>query len=190
MDEGPLGTTCARVGCMPSKVLIQIANDFHRRHVLDRMGISGVDGLSVNTAHVMKHVRVLRDRFSNGMVEKTKALGEQLIRGRARFLEPGVLEINGSKIIAENIIIATGSQPVIPDDWNGWGDRMITSDTLFELEDLPGSVAVIGLGVIGVEIGQALARLGVDVVGIDRSGGIAGLTDPEVNECAASILAQ
>lgn len=188
IDDGPLGTTCARIGCMPSKALIQVANDYHRRHKLARMGIRGADDLSIDTVKVMKHVRDLRDHFSNGMVEKTTALGDQLIRGHARFLEPHVLDVHGTRIIAKNIIIATGSSPVVPGKWKGWGAQIITTDTLFEREALPDSVAVIGLGVIGVEIGQALSRLGVDVVGIDRSNDVAGLSDPEVNACAVETL--
>ena len=67
IDDGPLGTTCARVGCMPSKVLIQVANDFDRRLKFDQVGIQGGDQLSVNRAQVMEHVRALRDRFVRGV---------------------------------------------------------------------------------------------------------------------------
>ena len=63
IDHGTLGTTCARVGCMPSKAFIQVANDFHRRHVLEEMGVVGADGLSVDRGKVMAHVRRLRDAF-------------------------------------------------------------------------------------------------------------------------------
>lgn len=68
IDNGPLGTTCARVGCMPSKVLIQVANDFHRRHKMAEMGILGGQDLSLDHKQVMKHVRKLRDRFVRSVV--------------------------------------------------------------------------------------------------------------------------
>lgn len=188
IDDGPLGTTCARVGCMPSKALIQAAHDYHRRHALHERGIGGAEGLTVDIPGVLRHVRRMRDRFTQGMVRKTEALGDRLVRGHVRFVEPGVLNVDGAAIRAQRIIVATGSRPVVPAPWRDWGDRVITSDTLFELEDLPGSMAVIGMGIIGLELGQALARLGVDVVGVDQMERIAGLTDSAVNEYAARTL--
>ena len=82
---------------------------------------------------------------------------------------------------AKKIIIAAGSSPVIPDPWRALGKRLLTTNTFFELETLPQAIAVVGLGVIGVEMGQALARLGLAVTCFDRGDGIAGLTDPTVN---------
>ena len=66
IDDGPLGTTCARVGCMPSKVLIQVAEDYHRRLSLEEEGINGASHLSIDGHKVMEHVRKLRDRFVRG----------------------------------------------------------------------------------------------------------------------------
>ncbi len=74
----------------------------------------------------------------------------------------------GERIRAEHIIIATGSRPLVPRAWESFRDRIITTDEFFELEDLPQSVAVIGLGVIGLEIGQSLRRMGLEVTGIDQ----------------------
>src|SRR6056297_2343814 len=63
IDGGELGTTCARVGCMPSKVMIQVAEDFHRRNIFDREGIEGGEHLSMNIADAMEHVEDMRDTF-------------------------------------------------------------------------------------------------------------------------------
>ncbi len=188
IENGPLGTTCARVGCMPSKALIQAAHDYHRRQAFRDRGIGGAEGLTVDIPAVLRHVRRIRDRFTQGMVRKTEALGDRLVRGRARFLEPGVLGVDGAVIRAQRIIVATGSRPVVPAPWRAWGDRVITSDTLFDRDDLPGSLAVIGMGVIGIELGQALSRLGVDVVGVDQMEQIAGLSDSAVNAYALQTL--
>jgi dihydrolipoamide dehydrogenase len=87
------------------------------------------------------------------------------------------------------VVIATSASAVVPADWSArLGDRILTVETLFEQERLPGSVAVIGLGPIGVEIGQALHRLGVQVVGIEASQTIARLEYPVVNQAAVDIL--
>lgn len=190
IQDGPMGTTCARVGCMPSKALIQTAADFHRRGVLEKKGILGAEGLRLDGAAVMRHVRNLRDHFTNGMVEKTTRYGERLIQGHARFVGIGRLEVAGRCIEAKTIIIANGSRPALRPEWAALGGRVLTSDTLFEIETLPKSLAVLGMGVIGVEIGQAMAHLGVRVVGSARSGRIAGLSDPAVTKAAAEALEQ
>jgi len=188
IDDGPLGTTCARVGCMPSKAMIQIAHDFHRRSTFGVSGIVGEAALSADVPAVMRRVRELRDHFTGGMVVKTLKFGERLLRGHARFLEPTLLEVNGTLVQASRVIIATGSHPILPEAWQKYGSRILTSDTFFEQETLPRTVAVFGLGVIGLELGQAMARLGSQVIGVARSQHLGGISDPAVLEEAAKIL--
>jgi dihydrolipoamide dehydrogenase len=111
------------------------------------------------------------------------------IQQYARFVEPGVVELeDGQRIRADKFVIATGSTPIVPEAWKVFGDRIVTTDEFFELEDLPASMAVIGLGVIGLELGQAIARLGVEVTGMDLAGNIGGITDPEVNKAAIEVI--
>jgi dihydrolipoamide dehydrogenase len=184
------GTTCARVGCMPSKVLIEVAKTFSRRQHFEEFGISGSEHLALDRVQVMKYVRTLRDRFVGRVMQGVNKIGDKNIKGHARFIEPQVLEVNGEKIYADKIIIATGSRPVVPPEWRKFGDKLITSDELFELEELPDSIAVIGLGVIGTEIGQALARLGVKVVGVDFLSTVAGISDPVINNIAIEELSK
>lgn len=188
IQGGPYGTTCARVGCMPSKVLIQVANDFHRRHMLDREGISCGEHLHVDRRRVLRYVRSLRDDFVQGVMQTVEELGDHNIQGHAHFLEPTVLDVDGQIIRAKRVIIATGSSPIVPQEWQAVGDRVLTTDMFFEQEDLPSSLTVVGLGAIGVEIGQALARLGIKITGITRSEQVAGLTDPEVNASLREAL--
>lgn len=187
IHDGPHGTTCARVGCMPSKVLIQSADDFHRRLALAELGIRGGEKLEVDVPAVLRRVRKLRDRFVGGVLRSVEALGEAVVPGRAEFLEPTVLRVSGKSLVrAKRVIIATGSRPLVPRGWEAFGDKIITSDDLFEKEDLPKRVAVIGLGIIGMEIGQALSRLGVVSVAAGRDAFLGGLSDPEVNDVAKS----
>lgn len=189
IDGGELGTTCARVGCMPSKVAIQVAEDMHRRTVFEREGIDGGDGLSVDIPAALEHVRDLRDVFVDQVLATSiDHMEDEFIEANARFLEPTLLEVGDERIRAKRIIIATGSKPVVPRAWEAFGDRIVTTDSFFELEDLPESMAVIGLGVIGLELGQTLHRLGVKVTGIDQLTTIGGLRDPEVNAQAVEIM--
>ena len=93
IDHGPLGTTCARVGCMPSKTLIQTANYFHNKVYLSELGIDGADGLKVDPERVMKHVRTLRDYFTSSTIQYIKSLGNKFIQGGATFIEKNKLSI-------------------------------------------------------------------------------------------------
>lgn len=189
IDGGELGTTCARVGCMPSKVFIQVADDYHRRTIFAREGIDGADELGLNKMAVMEHVQDLRDTFVDRTLGVTDALDEaHLINGYATFVDDHTIEVNGEQYIARAVVIATGTVPIIPQAWQSFRDDIITSDELFELEDLPASVAVIGLGSIGLEIGQSLSRLGVDVTGVDMLENVAKLQDPVVNKLAVEVI--
>jgi len=184
INDGPYGTTCARVGCMPSKVLIEV-----REHFND-FGIKGSENLILDRKQVMQYMREQRNWFVARVMDGVNQIGDKNIKGRARFVDPQVLEVNGERIQADKIIIATGSRPIVPDEWKKFGDKVITTDDFFELDDLPDSIAVIGLGAIGCELGQALARLGVKVVGVEMLSNVAGLSDPKVNKVAIEELAK
>ncbi|MDQ3185250.1 MAG: dihydrolipoyl dehydrogenase [Pseudomonadota bacterium] len=188
INDGPWGTICARVGCMPSKVLIEAANAFHRRGTFEEFGIRGAGNLTLDIAAALRRVRRLRDDFVASTLKTTDALGERAISGRARLLGVGRLEVNGREFQARNIIIATGSRPVVPASWRISGKQLLTTDTLFEQETLPPRMAVVGLGSVGVEMAQALSRLGVDVTAFGCSTAIAGLSDSEVNAIALDLL--
>ena len=191
INGGELGTTCARVGCMPSKVLIQVAEDFHRKSIFDREGIDGAEELSIDVPASMEHVQDLRDVFVDKTLSVTDALDEKhLIDGYAKFVANDTIEVNGEQIQAKSIVIATGSTPVVPSAWQGLADGVLTTDDFFELEDLPASMAVIGLGSIGLEIGQALQRLGVNVTGVDQLNNIARLEDEKINDMAVTVVSR
>jgi dihydrolipoamide dehydrogenase len=149
IDDGPLGTTCARVGCMPSKVLIQVANDFDRRKKFAEMGISGADELSIDHKQVMQHVRKLRDRFVRGVFSGMDGWEDKLVRKRATFVDANTLDLGDEQVRADKIIVATGSRPILPAQWQPFKEHLIDTNDFFELETLPKKVAVIGLGVIG-----------------------------------------
>jgi dihydrolipoamide dehydrogenase len=191
INGGEPGTTCARVGCMPSKAMIQVADDYQRRTMLGRYGVDGHQELAVDLATVMEHVQDLRDTFVDRVLgSSTDNLGEEFIQEYAHFVEPTLIEAGDHRIRAKRVIVATGSRPLVPMAWQIFGDKVLTTDTLFELDDLPDSVAVVGLGTIGLELGQSLHRLGVTVAGFDQLGHIGGAQDPEVQRCAIDILSK
>ena len=192
INAGHYGTTCARVGCMPSKVFIQAANDYHRRHQLKKQGIHGGERIHINTQETLQYVRSMRDYFVNFVLETIEDIGDNNIHGRAQFLEPTKLQVNDTIIQAGKIILATGSTPFIPEPLEAIRAKnrssVLTTDELFELENLPESVAVIGTGPLGLELGQAMHRLGVTTHLFGRSRTVGGLTDADVIEYAIEVL--
>jgi dihydrolipoamide dehydrogenase len=106
-------------------------------------------------------------------------------------LDGGNRLVVGDRVIeARQILLAPGSSPIVPEPWRAFGDRIITSDTLFEQQDLPRRIGVVGLGALGVEIAQALARLGLEVHGFNRGGRIAGISDERIARAAKDLLGQ
>lgn len=183
------GTTCARVGCMPSKLLIAAADAaYHSRHA----GRFGVDAgpVRIDGQAVMARVRAERDRFVGFVVEDVENWPEaHRVRGNARFVAPGELKLDDStRILGDRIVIATGSRPNLPQPWEALGDRLIVNDNVFDWQDLPRSVAVFGNGVIGLELAQALHRLGVRIKLFGRNGKVGPLTDPAIVAAARAAF--
>ena len=193
VESTVFGTTCARVGCMPSKLLIAAAEARHHALHTAPFGIH-LDTASVRTdgREVMARVKAERDRFVGFVLEDVEAWpAERRIMGEAKFIDEHTVEVGGhTRISADRIVIATGSRPLILPQWQPLGDRLIVNDDVFSWDDLPESVAVFGPGVIGLELGQALSRLGVKVEIFGVSGNLAGLADPVVRREAVASFSQ
>ena len=171
VNGGPWGTTCARVGCMPSKLLIAAAEArYHALHA-DRFGVYTPGGVSVDGRAVMARVQSERDRFVGGVLRNTERIAaEDRWSGWARITGWGEAEVEGRGTVAwSRLVVATGSAPSIPEAFRNLGERLLTTDNVFDLPDLPPSMAVIGTGVIGLELGQAFQRLGVEVLFLDMA---------------------
>ncbi len=190
IEGGAYGTTCARVGCMPSKLLIAAAERAEDIRTAGMFGVHADGGPRIDGREVMDRVRRERDRFVGFVREAVEGFDPaHRFEGTARFVDPHRLQLDDGRIIrAERIVIATGSRPVWPGPFEAAGDRLVVNDDLFDWTDLPGSVAVFGGGVIGLELGQALARLGVRVRLFGKGGGIGPLSDPKVRDAAAAAI--
>lgn len=190
IEGGPYGTTCARVGCMPSKLLIAAAEAVHNTENLEAFGIDMAGPLKVDGPRVMDRVKRERDRFVGFVIESVEGFeSKHKIRGYARFLDDHTLMVDEhTRIEAKSIVIATGSSPTTPAPLKAVQEKVIYNDDVFEWSDLPESVAVFGPGVIGLELGQALHRLGVRVTVFGRGGRIGIFTDPQIKDYARHNL--
>ena len=190
IDEGFGGTTCASVGCMPSKLLIAAGNAMHAVEQASVFGVEAsgkVDGIAV-----MARVRKERDAFVAGVEKSIDKLPEEVkIEARAKFAGATILSLSdGREVHAKSVVIATGSSPAIPEMFDAVRDRVLTNESIFELADLPGSIGVIGAGALGLEQAQAMARLGVETMVFDTGEVIGGLKDPHVAEAYREILSR
>ena len=183
----------ARVGCMPSKLLIAAAEArYHALHT-DPFGIHlDKSSIVVNGEEVMRRVKSERDRFVGFVVEDVEAWpADKRIIGEAKFIDEHTIQIDDhTQIQADRIVIATGSRPVILPQWQALGDKVIINDDVFSWDTLPQSVAVFGLGVIGLELGQALSRLGVEVKIFGVGGMLGGISDPVVLAEAKAVFSE
>ena len=189
IDGGPLGTTCARVGCMPSKLLIAAADAAHGARGADLFGVRA-GPVEVDGRAVMARLRRERDRFVAGVEDAVAGFADRhVIREHGRLVDDHTVELEGGRrLTARAVVIATGSRPAVPPPAEAAGDRLLTTDDLFERDDLPRSAAVLGAGVIGLEIGQALHRLGVRVRLFGHGGAVGALTDPELTARARAVF--
>ncbi|SFD28931.1 dihydrolipoyl dehydrogenase [Tropicimonas isoalkanivorans] len=180
IDPHFAGTTCATVGCMPSKLLIAAADAARNAGDAEVFGIKAAP--RIDGPQVMKRVQAERDRFVDAVCESIDDIPDDVrLTDRAHFTAPNRLALDGGDTIqASAVVIATGSTPFIPPPFRDLGDVLLTNETLFELQDLPRSVAVVGAGAIGLEMAQALAGLGVDVALFDQGTSLGGLSEEEV----------
>ena len=191
IERGPYGTTCARVGCMPSKLLIAAAEAAHMLDLAPAFGVHA-DVKRIDGKAVMARVQRERDRFVGFVVDSVDAIpAEDKLRGHAHFTGPHSLQVDDHTVVnAARVVIATGSTPTRLAALDGGGSAILTSDDIFELDDLPASMAVIGTGVIGLELGQAMARLGVRVRFYARGASLAQITDPLVLADAVKVFGE
>ena len=187
IQSGEYGTTCARVGCMPSKLLIAAAEAAY--HATHATGFGVFATVEVDGRAVMDRVRRERDRFVGFVLDTIDNLpADHRLIGHARFSGPNELDVEGKKVTARSIVIATGSSPFIPPFFDRIRDRLVVNDDVFAWNDLPDSTVVFGAGVIGLEIGQALHRLGVRVRIFGRGNTVGPIGDPVLKEVVMDVL--
>ena len=191
IERGPGGSTCTRVGCMPSKLLIAAARTARTCADAGRFGVE-TGPVSIDATAVWARVRRERDRFVDAILAEYRALPDHdRVHGSARFTGRDRVEVGEERIVArQGIVIATGARPVVPDSLEAVRDLVHTHETIFELDRLPRAMAVLGAGPVGLELAQAFARLGVTVTLFDPGDTVGGLADPETNAAAIAALGQ
>jgi len=188
LGHGMIGGTCVNVGCVPSKTMIRAAEALHGARAASRFpGLSGeahVTGWRYLIAAKDDLVTTLRQRKYIDLLPEHNGIA--YLEGAARLKDDGVT-VNGSAILADKIIIATGSSPALPDIPGISDVPWLTSTTALELTDLPRSLLVIGGGYVGCELAQMFARTGTDVTLVTRSR-LLSEAEPEISEALTRYL--
>ncbi len=182
IDDQPLGGTCLNVGCIPSKALIHAADELAALTAAADPVTHGIGALGIRAAEVsidLATTRAWKDgivrRLNDGVGTVLAAAGTEVIAGRARFLDGKTVEVipagadAGHRLVieAEHVVIATGSAPIaldaVPFGTGPVGPEVLSSTGALDLTEVPRSLAVVGGGYIGLELGTAFAKLGAHV---------------------------
>jgi dihydrolipoamide dehydrogenase len=191
IERGERGSTCTKTGCIPSKFLLSAARAAASARSADQFGIH-IPDVRIDGAKLLKRLRADRDQRDDAVRDEYRKIPEdKRIKGTARFVDRNTLEIDGQqRISARSMIIATGGTPVVPKSLAPVSRHVHTHETIFEIEQLPDRLAVIGAGPLGLELAQAFARLGTSVTVFDSGDTIAALADPEAQMAAQDALRQ
>lgn len=185
IEKHRMGGDCLNTGCVPSKALIAAAR---RAHLVRTSGAFGIEAtVTVDFTKVRAHVHeVIAAIAPNDSVERFRGLGVRVIKGEARFVGPKTVRVGDTTIQARRFVIATGSRPALPSIPGLERLPYLTNETVFNLEQCPRHLLVIGAGPIGLELGQAFRRLGAQVTVLEAAAPLAK-DDPE---CASVVLDQ
>lgn len=186
--EAVLGGTCLRVGCIPSKALLHASEKFHEAgHELAALGVK-VGGVKLDLAAMMKHKEGVVNDNTKGIEFLFKKNKIDWLKGEGSIPAAGKVKVGDQTYDAKHIIIATGSS-VSPLPGIEIDEKQIVSSTgALALDKVPTNMAVIGAGVIGLELGSVWARLGANVTVIEYADKILGPMDGEISKTAQKIF--
>ena len=179
IENRVIGGTCVNVGCVPKKVMLNLASYLEEASLFKDYGVNGTENLSLD----FKAFKAQRDGYVkrlNGIYEKNLANSKvNYFTGTASFKDKNtVVTSEGATLVSDHIMIASGSLPTVP-AFPG-GEHCWSSDDIFSMEELPKSVIVLGGGYIGVEMSQIMQALGVQTTLVVRSQLLRGHVDQDL----------
>lgn len=188
VERDKMGGDCLNTGCIPSKALIRSSRiaDYLRR--APEFGLTPVS-VGVDFPAVMQRVQgIIRRIEPHDSVERFTGLGVNCIQGEARIVSPWEVEINGQRRSARHIVIASGARPFVPPVPGLSEMDYLTSDSLWDLQEMPARLLVMGAGPIGCELAQSFARLGSEVTLVDMAPHVLPREDGDVSSLVEAAL--
>jgi pyruvate/2-oxoglutarate dehydrogenase complex dihydrolipoamide dehydrogenase (E3) component len=185
VEKGKMGGDCLNSGCVPSKALLAAGKHAHAAQHVSAFGLK-LPRAEVDFAKVHAHVHgVIAAIAPNDSKERFTGLGVRVIAGTARFRDAATVTVGDIAIKARRFVVATGSRAAVPEIPGLTETPFLTNESIFELKRLPEHLVIIGAGPIGLELAQALHRLGARVTVLEAAAPLAK-DDPE---CAEIVLA-
>lgn len=182
IEKHKMGGDCLNTGCVPSKALIRAAKTQHYIETADQLGIENASS-KVNFEKVMGRVHNVIDTIEpHDSVERYTELGVECVKGEAKILSPWEVQVGERVITTKNIVIASGARPFVPPIPGIEDVDYLTSDSLWEIKELPKRLLVLGTGPIGSELAQAFNRIGSEVTVVDRNSRPMAREDEDVSE--------
>ncbi len=186
IEKDRLGGDCTWNGCIPSKTLIKAASIVHNVRESKRYGID-FSISDIDISKVMKHVSDVRNEVYEDAdrPEIFENMGIEVVTGKASFIDDHTVKVelpDGSvrSVTSKYFFICTGSAPFVPPIPGLSSVNYLTNESLFEIDNIPKSIGIIGAGPIGCEMAQSFARLGLDVTVLDMADSILTNDDPEL----------
>ncbi|MFC7320117.1 dihydrolipoyl dehydrogenase family protein [Halobacillus campisalis] len=183
-----LGGDCLHYGCMPSKALIQAASEVQVASEQTELTSNQYDLLFKKAMNKVREA--VADVQSHDSKQRFIDMGVDIYEASAQFVDNHTLKIGDRAITAKRIVIATGSSPAVPSIEGIKDVEYLTNESIFSLKERPGHLVVIGGGIIGLELANAMAHLGVKVTVIENSEYILSKEDHEIAKSAQQILSE
>ncbi len=182
IEKHKMGGDCLNTGCVPSKAIIRSARiaDYIKRAA--EFGIEGASG-QVNFPRVMERIQsVVKAIEPHDSVERYTSLGVECVAGEAMITSPWTVQVGDREITTRSIVLATGARPFVPPIPGVDEVEYLTSDSLWDLRELPKRLLVLGAGPIGCELAQSFSRLGAQVTVVDQAPRIMPREDQDVSD--------
>lgn len=190
IEKSKMGGDCLNTGCVPSKALIRSAKFISQVKRAEQYGCKTIE-IEFNFKDIMQRVhRVIKKIEPHDSVERYTKLGVECIQGDAILEDPWTVEVNGKTLTSKNIILATGAKPFVPTIPGLDNIEYYTSDTIWNLTELPKQMVVLGGGPIGCELAQCFARFGAHVTQVEMMPRIMLHEDPDISNMVAESLSQ
>lgn len=180
VEQHRLGGECLWTGCVPSKAIIRSAAVLHTLRRAAEFGIDAQGGRTDFAAVMARVHAIIRTIQPHDSPERFRAMGVDVVEGRARFVSPEEAEVGGRRVRSKRWILATGSRTAVPPIPGLEAAGYLTHETLWDLRALPESMLVLGGGPIGIEMAQAFARLGSRVTVVAAATQLLHREDPEI----------
>ena len=184
VEEDKVGGTCLHRGCIPTKALLHSAEIAEAARHGSRLGLrTSFDGVDVASLHAYKD-KIVGQLFK-GLTGLVRQSGAEVVEGRGRLVDASTVEVgeggDARRLVGRTVVLATGSAPrTLPGI--EIGPRVMTSDEVLRIEEIPGRVAVLGGGVIGVELASVMAGLGAEVTVVEALDRLVAAEEPSISK--------